>query len=185
MCKIKNFGSYFYMILALMPIFISAGKPIQKEYKCVPCGYDCDEAVYTQPGTCSHCNMKLVDANTIRFNQIQPTAVCNFTTTNKEYILLDVRTPEEFSGTAPEKFGRLKGAINIPVQELEKRLQELKAYKNKPVLVYCSHSHRSPMASYTLNQHGFNKVTNMSGGMSVWQEHVKNEVCLKRLYVKQ
>lgn len=168
-----------------MLFFLSAGKPFQKVYKCLPCGYDCDKAIHTKPGTCNGCNMQLVDASTIRFNQIEPVAICDFIKTDKDVLLLDVRTKAEFEGTAPEKFGRLKGAINIPVQELEQRVAELKAYKNKTVLVYCSHSHRSPRASYILNQYGFNKVTNMRRGMSVWAEMVKSKACNDAVYIKQ
>ena len=78
-----------------------------------------------------------------------------------------------------------KNAINIPVQELEKRMNELEKYKDKEIIVYCSHSHRSPRASYMLTQNGFKKVTNMLGGMSVWKDQVKKNDCNERLYKQQ
>jgi rhodanese-related sulfurtransferase len=71
------------------------------------------------------------------------------------------------------------------VQELESRISELKKYKDKEIIVYCSHSHRSPRASYMLTQNGFNKVTNMLGGMSVWKDQVKKNDCNERLYQQQ
>ncbi len=43
---------------------------------------------------------------------------------DKNVVILDVRTKEEFSS------GHIKGAINIPVQELEERIKELAKYKN-------------------------------------------------------
>jgi rhodanese-related sulfurtransferase len=64
-------------------------------------------------------------------------------------------------------------------------MNELKSYKNKNIIVYCSHSHRSPRASYILNQNGFKNVTNMAGGMSVWNDEVKNAECSNKLLVKQ
>ncbi|MDX1936933.1 MAG: rhodanese-like domain-containing protein, partial [Flavihumibacter sp.] len=70
-------------------------------------------------------------------------------------------------------------------QQLEQRVKELSKYKNYDIVVYCSHSHRSPRASYILNQHGFKKVTNMEGGMSVWKEQVKENNCSGNLYVSQ
>jgi len=85
-------------------------------------------------------------------------------------ILLDVRTKAEYEGTVSENFGTLRGSINIPIQELTQRFSELEKYKGKEILVYCSHSHRSPQAAYFLTQHGFDKVLNMSGGMSVLQD---------------
>jgi rhodanese-related sulfurtransferase len=60
----------------------------------------------------------------------------------------------------------LKKAINIPIQELESRISEISRYKNQEIIVYCSHSHRSPQASYLLTQNGFKDIINMSGGMS-------------------
>jgi len=152
-------------------------------YTCLPCGADCDSMTYDKPGTCSHCNMKLVDRSTIVHKNIQPDKMCSLN--EKDVVFLDVRTPAEFNGTAEDKFGAIKNAINIPVQDLEKRMNELEKYKDKEIIVYCSHSHRSPRASYMLTQNGFKKVTNMLGGMSVWKDQVKKNDCNERLYKQQ
>jgi rhodanese-related sulfurtransferase/DNA-directed RNA polymerase subunit RPC12/RpoP len=156
-------------------------------YVCMPCGSSCDNMLYKKPGFCSHCNMKLVLKKTIKFKEIEPANLCNLMLEKgkKNVLLLDVRTQEEFNGTAKEKFGKLAGAINIPVQDLEKRIAELAKYKDKEIVVYCSHSHRSPRASYLLMQNGFTKVTNMQFGMSEWQNKVKQNPCNNKLYVKQ
>src|SRR5437868_2604218 len=70
------------------------------QYVCLPCGGDCDNAVYTKPGTCLHCMMKLVDKASIKFNSIEPDAVCAFIKDmgEKNVVLLDVRSPAEFNG---------------------------------------------------------------------------------------
>lgn len=156
---------------------------IDNTYSCMPCGEDCDALIYQQPGTCTHCHMELVKKNTIVHKNIEPENMCSLN--KKDVVFLDVRTPDEFSGKAEEKFGAIQNAINIPVQELQQRMKELEKYKNKKIVVYCSHSHRSPRASYMLTQAGFKNVTNMSGGMSVWKEQVKNDACNKKLYVVQ
>jgi rhodanese-related sulfurtransferase len=114
--------------------------------------------------------MQLVLTSTITFQEVLPAAVCAYIKEHPETILLDVRTQAEYNGTATPNFGTLKGAINIPVQELSQRLSELEQYKGKEILVFCSHSHRSPQAAYLLTQNGYTKVTNMSGGMSVLQD---------------
>lgn len=169
----------------------STAKPIAHtavtKYVCMPCGRSCDTTVYEKPGSCKSCMMNLVDKATVSIKNIKPETVCDFIAENgkENVILLDVRTPEEFNGTAADKFGRLTGAINIPVQELEKRATELKDYKDKEIIVYCSHSHRSPMASYMLMQHGFTKVTNMELGMSEWHNKVSAGKCNDSLYIKQ
>ena len=152
-------------------------------YTCLPCGSSCDSAVFDKPGTCSHCNMKLVDKSTIVHKNIEPGKMCSLNERN--VVFLDVRTPAEFNGSAKDKFGAIKNAINIPVQELETRINELEKYKDKEIVVYCSHSHRSPRASYMLTQNGFKKVTNMVGGMSVWKERVTKNDCNERLYQQQ
>ena len=152
-------------------------------YTCLPCGSGCDSITYDKPGTCSHCNMKLVDRSTIVHKDIEPGKMCSLD--EKNVVFLDVRTAEEFNGSAKDKFGAIKNAINIPVQELETRMNELEKYKDKEIIVYCSHSHRSPRASYLLTQNGFKKVTNMLGGMSVWREQVKKNDCNERLYQQQ
>ena len=156
---------------------------IAVRYTCLPCGSRCDSAVYDKPGICSQCNMKLVDRSTIVHKDIQPGKMCSLN--EKDVVFLDVRTPAEFNGTAQDKFGAIKNAINIPVQDLEARMKELEKYKDKEIIVYCSHSHRSPRASYILTQNGFKKVTNMLGGMSVWKEQVKKNDCNERLYKQQ
>jgi rhodanese-related sulfurtransferase len=138
------------------------------QYVCTPCGYDCDTAVYTKPGICAHCHMALVDKRTIRFKNITQQQMCQ-KLNDTNVIAVDVRTAEEFNGQAAEKFGRIKNALNIPVQQLAARINELVPYKNKQIILYCSHSHRSPMAAYMLSNKGF-KVVNMQGGMSTWKD---------------
>ena len=145
------------------------------QYVCMPCGNECDNTVYDKPGTCPHCHLKLVDKSTIHLRNIQPEEICQYISSHPNIVLLDVRTKEEFEGKSNPDYGTLKNAVNVPVQELESRISELDQYKSKEIIVYCSHSHRSPMATYILMQHGFGNVTNMLGGMSV----VKDGSCKK------
>lgn len=72
-----------------------------------------------------------------------------------EYILVDVRTEEEY------KNGHLEGAINIPVDSLRDRLGELD--KNKTIVEYCKVGIRGYIADRILSQNGF-KVLNITGG---------------------
>ncbi|MBK5269516.1 MAG: rhodanese-like domain-containing protein [Bacteroidia bacterium] len=141
------------------------------EYQCIPCGLECDKDVYNEPGVCPHCQMQLVKKSTIHFKTIQPSEICRYISDHPDVVLLDVRTKEEFEGTANPDFGTLKNAINLPVQELESRLSTLDSLKEKDIIVYCSHSHRSPRASYILTQNGFKNITNMAGGMSVMNDN--------------
>jgi rhodanese-related sulfurtransferase len=78
---------------------------------------------------------------------------------DKELIVLDVRTPEEVAA------GKIENAINIPVQVLEQRINELKPYKGKEILVICRTQNRSAVAVDILKQQGYN-AKNVLGGMN-------------------
>jgi rhodanese-related sulfurtransferase/DNA-directed RNA polymerase subunit RPC12/RpoP len=140
------------------------------EYVCSPCGNDCDKIVLHASGKCEHCNMPLVKKSSVVFKEIKPSEICSYVAAHPGVVLLDVRTKDEFENKGFHKYGTLKNAINIPVDDLPSRLSELSAYKNKEIIVYCSHSQRSPRASHLLTENGFTKVFNMSGGMSVMND---------------
>ncbi|MEI6265365.1 MAG: rhodanese-like domain-containing protein [Sphingobacteriia bacterium] len=166
--KIKFIIASIIIITIVNCSFAQNNSNNKATYQCIPCGYDCDKATYQQAGVCKSCNMELVKTKSITFKTIQPNDVCNYIKSHPNVVLLDVRTKEEFAGKANPNFGTLKNAINIPVQELESKIASLQSIKNKAIIVYCSHSHRSPRASYLLTQNGFTNVTNMAGGMSVF-----------------
>jgi rhodanese-related sulfurtransferase len=150
---------------------VIAQKKQTEKFVCIPCGNSCDTEEFTSGGHCMHCNMALVPKSSIKHKSVSPEKVCQFINSKPGIVMLDVRTKEEFEGISEMNFGTLKNAINIPIQELESRLSELKAHKGKTILVFCSHSHRSPQASYLLTQNGFKDVTNMDGGMSVMTDN--------------
>ncbi len=172
------------LVLLFSLISIITNSIAQTEYKCTPCGYDCDAETYKTPGTCAMCKMKLVTTSSIKFKSLSFEEFAKRIQANPNVVLLDVRSPEEFKGTTTEvpSFGHFKNAININVEELEARLVELSKYKDKEILVYCSHSHRSPRASYILNINGFNNVSNMNGGVSTLAAKQSNEL-LKKFFV--
>lgn len=168
------------------PVFIPvmrANPVMQAKYVCSPCGNDCDKDVYDKPGTCSHCGMTLIDKATIGFTDIDFEGVCARLKANPKAVLLDVRSPGEFKGTSTEveTFGHFKNAININITELDARVSELSKYKDQEVIVYCSHSHRSPRASYFLANHGFKNVKNVARGVSTLST---TPACLDKYYVK-
>ena len=161
-------------------IFIAFFGSQKTEYVCTPCGQDCDHHVYDRPGDCDVCGMKLVEKSSVKFKDVTFEEVCKKLKANPGVVLLDVRTPAEFNGSVGS-FGHLKNAININVEELQNRIGEISRYKNREVLVYCSHSHRSPRASYILTTNGFKNVKNVAGGVSTITESDKD--CLKGNYV--
>ncbi len=84
--------------------------------------------------------------------------------TDSSVVILDVRTPQELSGP----LGKIDGVINIPLQELEQRVDELKPYKDKTINVICRTGHRSRIAADYLLKQGF-KIKNVLGGMTQYR----------------
>lgn len=66
---------------------------------------------------------------------------------NNEGTIVDVRTRAEFQG------GHAAGSVNIPVNELMTRLDEVKSLKS-PLVLCCASGGRSAMATMMLKQHG-------------------------------
>lgn len=89
---------------------------------------------------------------------------------NPEVVVLDVRTPAELVGP----LGKIDGSINIPVQELASRMNELKSYKDKEILVICRTQNRSSMATDLLIKNGYNAKYVM-GGMTQYFNSVQSE----------
>ncbi|MGI9275201.1 MAG: FAD-dependent oxidoreductase [Endozoicomonas sp.] len=81
--------------------------------------------------------------------------------TDQETTVLDVRDPEEIMQT-----GTLPNAINIPLNSLRERLNEIPG--GEPVVVYCAVGLRGYLACRILSQHGF-ECRNLSGGFTTWQ----------------
>ena len=77
-------------------------------------------------------------------------------------LILDVRSRGEFSG------GHLENAVNIPVQEIQQRYQELTDYTNENILIYCATGNRSTVAAKILIDNGFTRIYNMRSGIYVW-----------------
>ena len=75
-----------------------------------------------------------------------------------DFVLLDVRAPQEYEDN------HIKGAINIPVAELRTRHEELN--KDKTTVLICSSGNRSSLGASILEQHGFNQIYNVAGGMT-------------------
>ena len=84
---------------------------------------------------------------------------------DSDLVILDVRTPPELVG----KHGQIKGVINIPVQVLETRINELDKFKDKNIAVICRSGNRSVNGTKILLQNGF-KAKNVIGGMKAYNK---------------
>lgn len=90
--------------------------------------------------------------------------------TVKNIVILDVRTPSEFTGP----LGHIDGALLIPVQQLSARITELQKFKELEIHVICRSGNRSVRASKFLIGNGY-QATNILGGMKAWNAHLKSK----------
>lgn len=97
-----------------------------------------------------------------RVQKLSPSAYqSQFTTVNTAHLLVDVRTADEFAT------GHIYGALNIPLDTLESRLNEFP--RNEPVIVYCRSGNRSAQASQLLANAGYTQIYDL-GGINAWTE---------------
>lgn len=78
---------------------------------------------------------------------------------NKEVILLDVRSKQEY------KEGHLENAINIPVFDLEEQAGKLLKDKSKTIIVYCATGNRSKRAKEILEKLNYEDIYNLKNGL--------------------
>ncbi|MGH8559774.1 MAG: rhodanese-like domain-containing protein [Methylococcales bacterium] len=83
---------------------------------------------------------------------------------NAEVTVVDVREPSEFIGS------HIENSINISSTKFDKRIDELKQFKNNLVLVSCQTGTRSPKACGRLVKEGFRNVYLLKGGIQAWED---------------
>jgi len=87
--------------------------------------------------------------------------------TDKNAILIDVRTSEEFSS------GKIPNSINIDIysSQFENEINQLD--KNKNYYLYCRSGQRSYYAGKLIKSLGFNEVYNLDCGIIGWQYEIE------------
>jgi rhodanese-related sulfurtransferase len=84
-------------------------------------------------------------------------------------VLVDVRGPSEHARAS------LPGSLLIPLPELEERIDELEALKDRPLVVYCHMGVRSLNAVLFLASQGISAVS-LAGGIDRWSTSVDPSV---------
>jgi adenylyltransferase/sulfurtransferase len=81
--------------------------------------------------------------------------------------ILDVREPREF------EISRIPGSTLIPLGELPKRLNEIPQGPSAPdIIVHCKMGGRSAKAVALLKEQGFERVSNLAGGILAWVDRI-------------
>lgn len=75
---------------------------------------------------------------------------------DKKTLFVDVRTPQEYAS------GHIASAVNIPLDQLMGRMDELK-HAEGPIVLYCRSGNRSGMAQLLLQAQGFRNLHNGGG----------------------
>ncbi len=96
------------------------------------------------------------------FEQISQTEAKNIMDTQSDYIILDVRTEEEFAE------GHIENAILIPDYEIEAKAESVLQDKKQLILVYCRSGRRSKLAAQALVDMGYTNVKEF-GGIIDWK----------------
>ena len=95
------------------------------------------------------------------YEQITPQEAKTIMDTEKEYVIIDARTDEEFFE------GHIEDAILIPEYEIAERAEKELPDKEQLILVYCRSGRRSKIASDELVKLGYSNVKEF-GGIIDW-----------------
>ncbi len=87
---------------------------------------------------------------------------------NDEFVLLDVREPDEIATAS------IPWAQTIPMDEVPERLGDLP--HDKPIAVLCHGGGRSGRVTAFLNENGFPDAVNVAGGIDAWSTSVDQSV---------
>jgi rhodanese-related sulfurtransferase len=93
---------------------------------------------------------------------LRPEEARNLIDRDKDLLVIDVRSPTEFSQ------GGLEGSRNIPFIRILEGRHTLP--KDKPILLICSIGGRSYAAVQILLEKGYREVFNLDGGLAAWQK---------------
>ena len=101
------------------------------------------------------------DGGANSYEQITPEQAKTMMDTEKDYIIIDARTTEEFAE------GHIENAILIPEYEIAQRAEKELPDKEQLILVYCRSGRRSKIASEELVKLGYSNVKEF-GGIIDW-----------------
>jgi adenylyltransferase/sulfurtransferase len=96
------------------------------------------------------------------FGEISAHALATRRDAGEDLLLLDVREPAEW------ETAHIAGAQLMPLGALPSRIEELAAWRTRPVVVHCHHGGRSAKACAQLAAAGFTRVENLAGGIDAW-----------------
>lgn len=100
----------------------------------------------------------------VAFSRVRPPVAFEMMRDNPGMPVLDLRTRYEFTGPA----GHVRGAHNVPIDELPERLDDLRPLKDRTFLLYCGHDECGVEGLEILLRAGFEEAVLMDGGLDAW-----------------
>lgn len=88
----------------------------------------------------------------------------------EHFLLLDCREADEYA------VARIDAARLLPMSEIQQRLSELDADRQRQIVVHCHHGGRSLRVANWLRQNGFSGAQSMSGGIDEWSLNIDPQV---------
>lgn len=85
-----------------------------------------------------------------------------------DIVLLDIRRPHELSIANLEDVE----TVHIPEEEIDGRIDEIKAFGERDIVVYCRTGRRSTELVNKLEGQGFKHIFNLTGGLHAWSDDV-------------
>ena len=109
------------------------------------------------------CNTKppLNEQEKSAIHVVKPT---EFKEKSKNQVIIDIRTPQEFSQ------GHIEGAINMNYFDHSFMEQIGKYDKSKPIFLYCRSGNRTSSAAAKIAKLGFEEVYDLQGGIMSWSK---------------
>jgi len=105
---------------------------------------------------------QIVDEAKRQIQEIGPDELLRMQKAGEEFILIDVREPDEHAK------GTIAGAVAMPRGILERDIDKITTDKDRKIVLYCAGGFRSALAALSLKSMGFNNVISLTGGYRGW-----------------
>lgn len=112
------------------------------------------------------CGNEKKEGSKAEYEQISQEKAKELMDTEKDFVILDVRTQEEYSE------GHIAGAVCVPNETIDGSITEQLPDKNQLILVYCRSGNRSKQASKKLADMGYTKIKEF-GGINTWEYEIE------------
>ncbi|MEM1182419.1 MAG: molybdopterin-synthase adenylyltransferase MoeB [Acidobacteriota bacterium] len=136
---------------------------LPKNPECLTCSEGAEPQLVDLGASCED-NLPMTDENSEVPLNIDVHQLHAWREQERDLVLLDVREEQEY------ELCRIDGSVLIPMRELPGKLAELDSAAL--TVVHCHHGPRSSHAVHYLRSQGFDRATNLAGGIDAWSLHI-------------